>query len=53
MVVRIGDYDLSTDAENNPSYDVKVLKITCHPGTSVVSVNLYFERQDSSLAIWS
>nr|XP_053656134.1 uncharacterized protein LOC128704945 [Cherax quadricarinatus] len=30
-IVRLGDYDLSTDAESNPSYDVAVRKITCHP----------------------
>ncbi|XP_071540805.1 uncharacterized protein [Panulirus ornatus] len=31
VLVRVGDYDLSKQEESYPSYDVTVVRITCHP----------------------
>ncbi|KAG7162082.1 Phenoloxidase-activating factor 2-like 5, partial [Homarus americanus] len=31
ILVRVGDYDLSTDSEKYPTYDVTVVSITTHP----------------------
>lgn len=42
IVVRVGDFNLLSDSETHPSYDVPVSRITCHPGYMIFLYMKFF-----------